>query len=615
MKIAFPKYAVRLLRAVFLRDRSLMTKLLVFSALLVVLPMLLVGLISYHQSSQVLEREARQYSWLMIEQVKHYVEDYLRDFEISTLKILNHPDTVAFLRMKTQEEVDDPHIVRAVSNVLKNSAYSRSDITNITLILDGLQTIDSADTTDRSSARELQQEDWYGRVPPTGQPRIVSRVIHWKGRDEPVISIMKRIVNPTTLKPFGMLVIDVNYRRLQEVARKVKPGESGYLFILDEQGHYVYHPDLSLVGVEANKDDAHVMQQTSSGSAMSSAGGHDMLTFSRSERLNWQLATSIPYDELMRGTDYIGRTILITTTIFVGVAYVLGIGFSTSLMRPIKRLQHYMKRVEVGDFTGKVEVDSMDEIGMLSHGFNKMVTRLSALLEEIYFSKLKQTEMNLRQKETELRMLQAQINPHFLYNSLDTIRGMALQHDMDEIAKMAAALARLLRYNVKEEGARVTVQQEIDVGETYLRIQKYRFEDKLDYRFEMPEWALRQRTARFTLQPLIENCIVHGLEPHSGRMAVKISAERENDTHWVLLIQDSGPGIPPERLAMLVRKLQQGEDEVEAGVVDEGGGVGHIGIMNVHRRIRYTFGEPCGLFLESVPGGGTAVGIRLPYQP
>lgn len=600
------RYGNTILRTLFLRDRSLMTKLLVFSALLVVLPMLLVGLFSYRQSSQVLESEARQYSWQIIEQVKHYVEDYLRDFEISTLKIQNHPDTVAFLRMKTREEVDDSHIVSAVRNVLKNSAYSRSDIANITLILDRLQVIDSADVAEARSVIRMQEEYWYASVPHNGEPKIISRVIPWKGREEPVISIAKRIVNPNTLQPFGMLVIDVNYTRLQDVARKVKPGESGYLFIIDDQGHYVYHPDFGLIGRKANMDDVRAMQRASSGSLMSHGKDRNLLTFSTSEILKWQLVTSIPYDELMRGTDYIGRTILLTTAAFMLIAYVLGIGFATSLVGPIKRLQQFMKRVEIGDFTGTVAVDSMDEIGMLTHGFNKMVARLATLLEEIYFSKLKEAEMNLRQKETELRMLQAQINPHFLYNSLDTIRGMAMLREMDEIAEMAANLARLLRYNVKAEAAKVTVRQEVEVAKTYLRIQKYRFEEKLDYTFDIPGWALEQHTAVFTLQPLIENCIVHGLETRSGNMLITITAQREDDRHFVLLIRDSGPGIPAHRLDAINRELQSVDADDQAA--------GHIGIMNVHRRIRYTFGDPCGLYIECEPEGGTTVGVRLPFQ-
>jgi len=451
-------------------------------------------------------------------------------------------------------------------------------------------------------------EYWYNTIPSSGEPKIISRLIMKDQDEQPVISIFKRIVNPQTLKPFGMLIIDVNYKRLQDVAYKVQPGETGYLFMLDEQGYYVYHPDYKKIGQKGNEDDVQAMQEKTSGSIISAIQPHSLLTFSRSSILKWQLVTSIPYDELMRGTEYIGKTILFTTIIFMIIAYLMVIGFAASLVKPIKQLHEYIKRVEIGDFSGKVTVNSKDEIGMLSHGFNKMVDRLSRLLEEIYFSKLKAAELGLRQKDTELKMLQAQINPHFLYNSLETIRGMALESDMDEISVMAASLARLLRYNIKEESSQMTVRQEVEIGEIYLRIQKFRFEEKLIYSFDIPEWAMEQNIVKFTLQPLIENCIVHGLEQSAGVTMITISASRSVlPNTFEIRIADTGPGIEESKMSGLIYKLEH-DEEIELTSQ-------HIGIMNVHRRIRFIFGESYGLFIESQSGSGTTVGIRLPLLP
>ncbi|MEX1029909.1 MAG: sensor histidine kinase [Paenibacillaceae bacterium] len=597
----------RIIRILVLRDRPLMTKLLVFSALLVVLPMLFVGLISYRQSSDVLEGEARDYSLQIIDQVQLYVEDYLRDFEINTLKIINHPDTVQFLRIESPEQLEESDIVYRIRNVLKNSAYSRSDVVNITIILDDIQVIDSADEADEQSTLNLKNEYWYNTIPSSGEPKIISRLITRNQEEQPVISVFKRIVNPQTLKPFGMLIIDVNYKRLQEVAYMVQPGDTGYLYMIDEQGYYVYHPDYNLIGQKANAVDVQVMQKHQSGSMMSMEKPKSLLTFSQSDILKWQIVTSILHDELMRGTEYIGRTILFTTAIFMILAYVMVIGFAASLVKPIKQLHENIKRVEIGDFSGRVIVNSKDEIGMLSHGFNKMEARLSRLLEEIYFSKLKAAELGLRQKDTELKMLQAQINPHFLYNSLETIRGMALENDMDEISVMAASLARLLRYNVKEQSPQVTVRQEIEIGEIYLRIQKFRFEEKLVYQFNIPDWAMEQKIAKFTLQPLIENSIVHGLEPRAGVTQIVISAEKSDQPNmFILRVSDTGPGISADNMAELVYGLEH-QDELELTSQ-------HIGIMNVHRRVRFIFGEDYGLFIESQTGVGTTVGIRLPLK-
>ncbi len=598
-----------MMRFLLLRDQPLMIKLTIYSALLVIFPMMMVGMISYRETSRTLENEAKQYSWQIIDQVKNYVEDYFRGFEISTLKIVNHPDTVTFLKLKTLEEVNDANIVPDVRGVLKNSAYSQSDVINITLILDRIQTINSAVQAGVSTVWGIEEEYWYDHIPVTGRPKVYSRVVQMNGKEEPVISVVKRIANPQTLQPFGMLVIDVNYKRLHDVARKVKLGEAGqgFLFILDERGYIVYHPDMSLIGKKADTGIIQAIGSEKSGSFVTEADGSRTLqTFSRSESLQWQVVTSIPYEALMRSSrEHIGGMIFGTTAIFMAIALVLSVTLAASLVRPIRKLYQNMRRVENGDFKWRLPVETADEIGKLSNGFNTMVDRLSQLLEEVYFSKLRETEMHLRQKETELKMLQAQINPHFLYNSLDTIRGMALEHDMEEIGSMAAALARLLRYNVKDTGVNVTVQEEVDIVKIYLRIQQFRFEERLEYEFDVPDWALRQQITKFTLQPIVENCIVHGMERNAGITRIRISVRPLADDWFEVLVTDNGPGIPPETLEQLRRRLDEDKPSEES----------HIGMMNVQHRIRHVCGEPYGLKITSMEGEGTEVRIMLPYHP
>ncbi|MBS4210631.1 sensor histidine kinase [Bacillus sp. FJAT-50079] len=578
-----------------------MIKLSVFSGILIVVPMIIFTFISYNQFSLVLQREAHQYNQQSIEQVQHYVEGYVRDFEIETLKIINHPNVTVFLKAGTAEEIDESTIAN-VRTVLKNAAYSRSDIVNYTLILDDIRVIDSAETDDRQSIIHLKKEYWYRDVPKNGNPLIVSRYIFRRGREEPVISIVKRIINPQTLQPFGMLVLDVNYKRLDDVANKVRPGNTGFLYIVNDEGRYIYHPNAEKIGRVADGAILPFKQQNASFLTFNEST-KQFLTWSRSDVLKWNFITSIPYSELMQGANSIRKMIFITSLIFMVIAYVMGVGLAASWINPVKRLHRFIKKVEVGDFSGKVPVESKDEIGMLTHGFNHMVERLSTLMDEVYASRLNEVEMNLRQKDTELKMLQAQINPHFLYNSLDTIRGMALEREMDDISIMAESLARLLRYNIKGESSIVTIKQELEIGRMYLQIQKYRFEEKLLYQFDIPTWALEKKIAKFTLQPILENCIVHGLEPQTGQTNITISVQTFDEESFVLLISDTGPGIEVDQLEKMRLELKRDISKNE---------VNHIGMMNVHKRIKHLFGEDYGIYIESSLNKGTTVGIKLP---
>ncbi len=569
--------------------------------------MIIFTLISYTRFSEVLQDEAREYNRQINEQIQFYVEDYLRDFEIEALKIINHPDTVRLLKAETFQHLNGD-TVPAVQKVLENAAYSRADIVNYTIILDQVKIIDLAATDQKQSLLELQKEYWYNHVPNKGQTRIVVRRIpgatsirgNVTKTEEPVITIAKRLVNPQTLQPFGMLILDVNYRRMHDIVNRVRPGHSGYLYILDDSGRYVYHPNYEKIGEMASPSEQNIHAAKN---YFLNKKENLFLTWSKSEVLDWQFITYIHYSDLMQGANSIRNTLFFTSIVFIIIAYLMSLGLATSLINPLKRLQRFIRKVEVGDFTGKVPVVSKDEIGMLTHGFNHMVARLDTLMDEVYRSKLKEVEMNLRQKETELKMLQAQINPHFLYNSLDTIRGMALERDMDDISIMVESLAQLLRYNIKEEAATVTIKQELLIGEKYLKIQKYRFEEKLTYHFDIPVELLEKKIPKFTLQPLLENCIVHGLEPQNGQTMITIRAEILNSDAFVITISDTGPGIEEEQLEK-IRNL------LNSNLTNDT--VNHIGIMNVHKRIKHLFGNEFGIFIISNLTSGTTVGIKLP---
>ncbi|WP_166238693.1 sensor histidine kinase [Paenibacillus turpanensis] len=580
--------------------------MIMYSAVLVVVPMVVVGVVSYHKSSKVLEEETERYSLQLIDQVKYHVEDYIRDIEINMIKITNNPDVIRFLRMRTSEEIVESGIREQIRQVLMNAAYSRSDISNITLFLEDVQIIDSSFRGTHYPAANVVNEYWYQSLPMNGETKVISRVIKLQEREQPVITIVRRLFSPQTLEPVGLIMFDVNFKRLEEMAKLINVGRTGYMFILDEQGHYVYSPALGNIGKPFELFSAEQMQKAGRGSFILESETPYFYIFSHSFSLKWTLVTAVPYRELTENIGHIGRTILITVTITLILAYLLAAGLAASIVRPIRKLQQVMKRVEVGDFDNKVDIEAKDEIGYLSHGFNHMAAKLRNLLEEVYVSKLRETELSLRQRETELKVLQSQMNPHFLYNSLETIRGMALMHDRDEIADMSAALAKLMRYNVKTRASTVTLEQEMRMCGVYLTIQKYRYEDKLDYVFDIPDWALDQLLVKFSLQPLVENCVVHGVETGVDKVSIRITAIKDSDSCFIVEVHDDGAGITPERLQFIYEKLE--DDDVSSGGA-------HIGVANVHRRTQFIFGEEYGITIES--GGelkGTAVRIRLPYR-
>ncbi len=585
---------------IWFKDQLLTAKLFTFSAILVIIPMIVVGVISYYRSSTIVESEAKNYSWQINEQVKTQIEYYLRDVEINSLKILNDHDMVNFLKSADMDSITQKKLENSVRELLENTAYSRSDISCVALIIDNLDVIDSLGFRSPYPVGGLEKEYWYESVPTNGNSMLVSRMIKLGDTQEPVITIARRIYSPSTLEPIGMLIIDVNFRRIQDIADKVNAIGKSSFYILDAEGHYVYHPDSARIGRKSdiiNLDSILSLQDNSYISEQD-----QVVILNHSSALGWRFVSAIPRDELFKGSAHIGFTIFWTVVITLCIAYVLGVSFASTLIRPIRRLQRFMKNVQVGDFSRRVPVESSDEIGQLTNGFNNMVEKLSELMEEVYFSKLRETEMTLDQKEMELKVLQSQINPHFLCNSLETIRGMALEQNMADIAAMSASLGTLLRYNLKTVSPTVTLQEEVNFCTVYLKIQQYRFDKNVKYCFNIPEWALNTMIVKFSLQPLVENCFVHsvGAGPEPTRITISACQEADN---LIIRVADTGVGMAECVLEQIKQNLSSND------IINDGT---HIGIINVHRRIINLFGPEYGVTVDSIPGIGTTVLVKLP---
>ena len=587
-------------RYILLKNQSLMMKLCIFSSFLVILPVLSVGIISYNRSSVELENELRQSSGQVIDQVESHIEYYLQDFEITSLKIINSPELSSLLKSGKSDDV-----VEAARKTLKDASYSRADISNITVLVEDDIAIDTLGIRNYYPSTKIREEYWYSSVPLNGMTMLVTRTLKLKNIEQPVISLVRRLYNPKTLLPVGMLIIDINFRRIEEISNKVTISRNGYFFILDSKGHYVYHPDYSKLGKKVEFSQLSQLQNNESSTQILKNDRKDFVTYTYSPNIGWSFFTAVPYKDLTGGIIQIGRTIVLTIIISLMIAYSVGFGFATSLIRPIRRLQKFMKEVEIGNLSGRVPVESNDEIGQLSAGFNNTVEKLSNLLEEVYVSKLKETEMSLKQKEIEIKMLQSQMNPHFLYNSLETIRGMALEERQENIAIMSYSLAKLLRYNLKNDSSTVSLGEEIRFCETYLQIQKFRFEDRFEYELIIPEWAMDLQVVKFSLQPLVENCFVHAFGQSFQKFRITISVIPLSESTYLIRVEDTGAGIPNHKLDELTRKLEQKTTNSDGK---------HIGILNVHQRIHYVFGAEYGLTIRSQMGSGTVVELQLPMQ-
>jgi len=297
--------------------------------------------------------------------------------------------------------------------------------------------------------------------------------------------------------------------------------------------------------------------------------------------------------------------------VMLAVTLLISIVLSLTLVRPVKKLLRLMKKVETGDFDVRFPIKYTDEVGKLGLGFNKMVTNVSELIREVYVIRIDKMEADLRQKEATILAMQNQINPHFLYNTLEAINCHAIVNDVPSISHMSKALADFFRYSIDKQQIDVPLYQEIAHIRTYLQIQQERYPE-IEIDIAIPGSCLSHTIIKLTLQPIIENAYYHAFTGERDYY-LTISAEPEGERAYAIFVEDNGEGMEERQLERINERLASfGSTEL----YDSGSHSRHgIGLGNVHSRIRLHYGEPYGISLSDSVTGGLKVKILLPKEP
>lgn len=315
----------------------------------------------------------------------------------------------------------------------------------------------------------------------------------------------------------------------------------------------------------------------------------------------YTLASIEPYAEIVQAVN---RTSLAECLPFIVSMIIAGIligAFSNHFSRQITQFQETMHRAAGGDFNTISHIEGKDELGMLYEDLNVMIQDMQKLMDEIVTEQVQKEKLNTRQKEVEFKMLASQINPHFLYNTLETIRMKAIVNKQSEIAELAKMLAKIMRRNIQVSDRLVTLESELQLVEYYLKIQYYRFSDRIQSEIVVDENVdTGCLIMPLIIQPLVENAFVHGLEAVDMEGILRIHVCMGDSI--LIIVEDNGCGISEERLKEIEESLNDFE------TLDRT----HIGISNVNQRIKLQYGEEYGLFISSEEGIGTKVKLKIP---
>jgi two-component system sensor histidine kinase YesM len=307
--------------------------------------------------------------------------------------------------------------------------------------------------------------------------------------------------------------------------------------------------------------------------------------------------TNTQYQQMREG--FVRWEILSILLMFsaVGFSVVAAWGLSRSIYIPIKKLHDVTTTITKNDLQALVTHDNVDEITELGMSFNIMIGKIRELLD----AKIKE-QANL--KKAELRALQAQINPHFLYNTLDTIIWMAESKKTDEVIEIVRALSSFFRISLSKGKDWITIGEEIERTRSYLTIQKMRYRDIMDYEIKVDEGVLDSTILKLILQPLVENALYHGIKNRRSGGTITLRAKQKNENEILLQVEDDGIGFTPEKLAQVQAELNDGSGEIR---LERG-----FGIDNVNKRIKLYYGKQYGLSIESEHNTGTRVALVIP---
>lgn len=566
---------------------------------------------TYQMNVRILKSHAILNNQKNLRLISEKIDDYLKMLEL--VSAFTYENDLQMLLTRTDDETDIT-AMRRLRN-FQNFYYKRlvsleydRQIQDIYFIYPDGEALHKGNGL-LNPETDFTEYAWYQEaVNASGRPVIVdthTQDYNWAfkysdhGESGFYISVARSVNSNYDNSLLGVLMMDVELTELTELLGPLLPDEKSMVYFADESGTILYSSDLSDIGERLPAALAEEYVRSPEGAAEQRLNGEDqVVTWLVSAKTDWYLINTNPTDIIVSEIDQMKTDMLL-----VGIAAFLvtaGImaWYAGRVLGPVKRLSVAMRQVEEGHLDVKLERAPDDETGDMIKSFNHMTGRLGELIRDNYLIRIKE-------KDAQIASLQLQINPHFLYNTLESVNAIAMVHEVEEISVISKALADMFRYSIRNAGNLVTVREELLHVQNYMEIQRVRFGKKVLLCCEAEEETKELPIIPFVLQPLIENSIKYNVEAAGRPVKIRVVIKREEERLF-LCVEDDGIGIGKEALAQLKEMLAQSEQPAEKGM--------HVGLRNVNDRLKLHFGPASGLRMESVANRFTSVSFEIPVK-
>lgn len=592
---------------VMIRNMRFQNKLLAGYLLACVIPLLGVSAIIFHQSAAGLEDSSQEFASLYTSQIRTTLNEFIKEYDKVTKSVLVDNELIYKIGEERSLPMDELIIQKvAVQRLLMRVALLKPEISTVMLISRDNSVYQYTTTTSRVNENTLLSRDWYQQLRGSDDTFFITGLhdrSYYEDKGAGAVVTVGRVLFSYDGAYAGILLIDLDPFTLLQLDHDFVLARDKYgmsVVISNRQNEIVYHSD-------AASGRLSWQQVLESGAEYIKANdSHDKIILSGSTTQgNLFIKTEIPRSKLLQKINQMKAMTVIVILMSCVVITLISLGLSYTITKPIKSLRRSMKQAEAGQYLPIEKEQAGDEIGSLVHSYNKMITTIRALIEDVYIAEIKQ-------RQAKFIALQNQINPHMLYNTLESIRMKALVKDDEETAGMIKILARMFRLALGKEGKHHSVKHELDYTINYLQLQNIRYDNMFKLNIRIPDEIMHCSIIPLIFQPIVENSINHGFQDYSRSMHIEIEGIWTEEGEIRIRIMDDGIGMTLEKqeeLNAMLEDAKSGKYKLEETDVTGSNG---LGLKNIAERIKLHYGDRYYLMIRSAADRGTTVEILIP---
>lgn len=591
----------------FLNFKRINQQIFLLTIVTITIPLCIISLIVYFSSIQSVKNEYEESSNLILNNLSFNIDQYLLGIDTGTLAIYMENDFQETLeKWAMYDHEKDPYLSLQYEKTLEKFVgsvnLSIDNVESVQILSDNRIYASNLFSHSIRYVDNLKRSDKYNEVLNKKGHTVLFGTHtsdYGSNLNEKVITVARTINKKGSKESLGVLFIDIRLDALRDILSLLENSDRKFL-ILDSSGGVIYASDETVVDNDMTLTNNHQAMldtlQASSGSFYSEVNNIDAyINYVTSPYSEWKVvqyidrkAMTIQAERLRTIIMFLVLSSIISAALFMYVLY-------RRITKPIIDLSEQLEKVGKGQLRLKLKRHRQDEFGILYQEINQMAEDLQQFIE-------RSSMLKAQQKLAQYSALKSQIHPHFLANALETIQMQAILNDQDDISEMIGTLGELFRLSIQSGKEVATIEEELNHTRLYIKVQQMRFGDRINYTERLHPVSLSIPVLHFSIQPIIENAFVHGLEPKEEGGEIELITEFADDD-LLIIIKDNGMGISEFDLIDIRGKLQQNSNTL----TDD-----HIGIKNVHDQIRYYFGEEYGITIDSSLHKGTTVTLRIP---